>query len=450
MFIRLPSSALHLVVIVIVALVVSAPTAGATGGHVFWGSYYNGSSALGTTIGRADLDGSNPEPTWVSGLTCSCYVNYGNGYVWWKPTSSAATTINRVDPQTGLASIPYLTPGGTVEEVTTGNDGFLTWKVSNAAGWKIHDLGTQQTTGPIAPNTTGLTRVGSQVFAISTSSGTMQVKSMGLDGLNPVVLASATMNSYSPHLEIRGEWVYFSYRVSSAGQAYIGRAKIDGSAAETTWIALDSGSAAAWTASTSTHLYWLSAYSSDGSRKIYRTPLDGSAAPSAILTFPAGSTSISSLAVSPETSEATPDPSSSSATAMITTTSATTGEAAVAKGSNAMALSRSPAWTGGREIRTTVAVESAGAFTQRGTLTAVRRGARAPRFACSTSRVVARAGTYTLSCRLVSSVLAAQRSGGVAVLLRTTFAPRGGRPRTITHRVEMPRVASSGPSRVTG
>ena len=62
--------------------------------------------------------------------------------------------------------------------------------------------------------------------------------------------------------------------------------------------------------------------------------------------------------------------------------------------------------------------------------------------ACTSSRKLAKAGRYTLGCKLTSAVRSARRRGSVRVLLRTTFTPTGGAARTITRVVTLKKTSS--------
>lgn len=97
-----------------------------------------------------------------------------------------------------------------------------------------------------------------------------------------------------------------------------------------------------------------------------------------------------------------------------------------------------PSTVRGSSIVTRIRVPGAGKITQRATYSPRRASALATRTACTASRTVTRAGTYTLVCRLNPAARAQRTQGTLRLRLRTTFTPTGGtglsRARTVVLR----------------
>lgn len=84
----------------------------------------------------------------------------------------------------------------------------------------------------------------------------------------------------------------------------------------------------------------------------------------------------------------------------------------------------------GSSIVTRVRVPGAGTMTQRATYSPRRTSSSATRTACTTSRAVRTAGSYTLTCRLNAAARGQRRTSTLRVRLRTTFIPTGGTARS--------------------
>ena len=141
----------------LVATSCMAGTASARPGHIYWGSQGNGSS-----IGRMDLDGGNPDPTWATGLTCTCLVEFGNGGIWW----AAGGTIRRADTTTGEVTTPL--PQATATSVNIAAGGILTYSPSATnVGWYSYDTAGGPVAGPLwAGGLSAYTRVEDWAYAM--------------------------------------------------------------------------------------------------------------------------------------------------------------------------------------------------------------------------------------------------------------------------------------------
>lgn len=91
----------------------------------------------------------------------------------------------------------------------------------------------------------------------------------------------------------------------------------------------------------------------------------------------------------------------------------------------------------GSSIRTQVVVSGPGRIAVRGTLAGRAAGASV----CSATRVVKRAGTYTLTCRLARHVRALRATRPVRLVVTTTFTPDGGTATTASRTIALKRVA---------
>lgn len=311
----------------LVATSCMAGTASARPGHIYWGSQGNGSS-----IGRMDLDGGNPDPTWATGLTCTCLVEFGNGGIWW----AAGGTIRRADTTTGEVTTPL--PQATATSVNIAAGGILTYSPSTTnVGWYSYDTAGGPVAGPLwAGGLSAYTRVGDWAYAMRFTTNPLRfrivrVRADGSGVEEPLTEPMARDGGYAPQIHVHGDYVYFGYSPTSS-TSYIGRARTDGGGSDPAWVALESGADAPWVAATSTHLYWLSAYTSgDARRKILRLPLDGTGTPTVIREFlPPAGTTIASMTVDPGApDEPVPTPAVSAATPSATPATPAALEASV-------------------------------------------------------------------------------------------------------------------------
>ena len=111
------------------------------------------------------------------------------------------------------------------------------------------------------------------------------------------------------------------------------------------------------------------------------------------------------------------------------------------KPSNAFTLA--PSGSSTSSLQSVITTNGPGVAQQQGSFSSLS-GARSAKelIACTSSRKLAKAGRYTLGCKLTSAVRSARRRGAVRVLLRTTFTPTGGAARTITRVVTLKKTSS--------
>lgn len=310
---RFPLHQRPLLVIGVVLLAGAAGTAGtasARPGHIYWGSTANGSS-----IGRMDLDGGNPEPNWITGLSCLCWVHFGNDGIWW----ASGGTIRRADTATGEVTTPL--PHATATSMNLGVGGTLTYSPSYTnVGWYSYDTAGGPVSGPVWAGGPNLyTRVGDWAYGLrsTTNPSRMRIVRVSADGSGtetPLTDPLARDGGYQPHIHVQDGYVYFSYQPGVASPAYIGRARTDGSGSDPTWLELEPDVGAPWVTATPTHLYWLAVQGPDYRRKVVRQSLDGSGAPTVIREFlPPEGVKLSSLAVDPGVPDALVPPASMAA-----------------------------------------------------------------------------------------------------------------------------------------
>lgn len=104
--------------------------------------------------------------------------------------------------------------------------------------------------------------------------------------------------------------------------------------------------------------------------------------------------------------------------------------------SNAFDLSRP--WVRGEYLKTRISVDGPGRIIQRGWRLSVSSSARtASSGVCSVSVDATKAGARHLACRINAATQRARTRGAVRVLLRTTFTPAGGTPRTVNQRLTL-------------
>ena len=111
------------------------------------------------------------------------------------------------------------------------------------------------------------------------------------------------------------------------------------------------------------------------------------------------------------------------------------------KPSNAFTLT--PSGSSGSSLQSVITTSGPGVAQQQGSFSSLS-GARSAKAltACTSSRKLAKAGRYKLSCKLTSAIRSARRRGAVRVLLRTTFTPTGGAARTTTRVVTLKKTSS--------
>jgi virginiamycin B lyase len=186
------------------------------GSHIYWANAEGG-------IGRANLDGSDPEPDFIAGLEMPFAVAVNSEYIFWTSTFSNKIGRARLD---GTEVEP--------EFITTGLNG--PWQIA-VAGEHLY---------------------WAEYFG--NSIGTARTDGTGVD--NTLIAADEPQG-----LTVAGEYVYFSNGETET----IERAKLDGTGAAT---AIVTGAAASQAlAADSGHLYWTS-FSAGGT--IGRAALDGS------------------------------------------------------------------------------------------------------------------------------------------------------------------------------
>lgn len=423
--------------------------------------------------------------TQVSRLTVACVAGalvalllaspaLADRYIYWGNSSGLSGYIGRSNINGTGANATFLAAGSSgLPSGVALNSSKIFWRdgVLGSSLFTTNLDGTATTSLPVtvsAPNSVGSPVAADESYLyftiyVSAAGGSSQIVRIGLDGSNQTTLASgiAGTNGLSG-LAVDGNYVYYASPAGTVGRVPIGggsatslltglnpapsglavnsthifwgagtvsspitRANLDG----TNPIALVSGlSRPAGVAVDSTSIFWTDATSGT----IGRANLDGSSPNSSFIAgaFPVGF-QVRALAVSATGS--TPTPSPTPDPTPTPTPTPDPGPAPAPSPSNEFKLSSGSTVGGGRYIRTRITITDPGRVSQRGTRSSRSSSARsAAAGVCSTSRTLAKAGTYALTCKVNSATRKAQKKGKVRVLLRTTFVPTGGTARTVS------------------
>jgi hypothetical protein len=97
--------------------------------HIYWTNFASGT---GTSIGRANLDGTGVEPAWLTGLVAPCRIAVSGGYLYWSSWATlgsigrAATDGTGATTLVGAISRPWgLAVDGTHVYWSVGNTGSI-------------------------------------------------------------------------------------------------------------------------------------------------------------------------------------------------------------------------------------------------------------------------------------------------------------------------------------
>jgi virginiamycin B lyase len=153
------------------------------GSHIYWGNYF------GNAVGRADINGGNVDPNFITGLAAPCGVAVDGQHVYWANDDTPATTIGRADLNGNPASVKNDLVSGIQRPCGVAVfDGKLYWGAydgnavgrSNLDGSAVNHAfipGGHGVCGPavFAPNTFSAKLKGKKLIVTVENEGTVQV-----------------------------------------------------------------------------------------------------------------------------------------------------------------------------------------------------------------------------------------------------------------------------------
>jgi len=244
----------------IASVALSAAAAPAAHAYVYWTHRGGGT---GTTLGRANLDGTGANESFIAGAKGPVGIAVDGSYVYWANTFS--TTIGRAKLDGTGPNQSFIT--GATNPCGVAVDGsYVYWanNGSNAIGRaKLDGTGPNQSFITGATNPCGVAVDGSYVYW--TNEGGTTIGRANLDGSSPnngfIGGASAPVG-----VTVNGSYIYWGNNTTNT----VGRANLDGSNPNNNFIT-GSGGCTDFPAVDDTYLYW--ANDCDGS--IGRANLDG-------------------------------------------------------------------------------------------------------------------------------------------------------------------------------
>ena len=229
----------------------------ATQGYIFWADHKDG------TIGRANLDGTGVNPSFITGATSACDVSVIGRYIYWGDDQD--NTIGRANLDGTGVNPTFIT--GTGGACGVASDGkYLYWTTRNGQAGTIaranpDGTGVNQSFIGLSGGTNflGLAISGSYVYwsNIYPQIGRADLGSGGTD--NSYMALSGAPSG----IAIGGNYIYWG----NGGGTTIGRAKLDGTGVTESFISIAGNPGGL--ATDGTYLYWTAAGS------IGRANLDG-------------------------------------------------------------------------------------------------------------------------------------------------------------------------------
>jgi hypothetical protein len=157
------------------------------GSHIYWGNYF------GNAVGRADINGGNVQPAFITGLNAPCGIAVDGQHIYWANDGGGATTIGRANLDGNPASVnDNLVTGIQRPCGVAVFDGKLYWGAydgntvgrSNLDGSAVNHAfiaGGHGVCGPavFAPNTFSAKVKGKKLIVTVENEGTVQVVEAG-------------------------------------------------------------------------------------------------------------------------------------------------------------------------------------------------------------------------------------------------------------------------------
>ena len=279
----------NVVVLVVTALTMVLASASNAEAYVYWG---NGDRP--GLIGRANLDGSAPDASFITGLDLVYGLAVDGAHVYWDQNVSGTAVIGRANLDGSAPNLSFITAGAPYVNGVAVDGAHIYWDNRNAGS-----IGRANLDGS-APNPSFITGLGTSLVDVAVdgahiywgnaspgvNQGTGTIGRANLDGsavikgfiAATVPSESAVSNSYGPWgLDVDGAHIYWTngdggYIHGLTTKYRIGRADLDGSATNLSFIADAGANRPQGVAVDGAHVYWAT-----GSGTIARADLDGGA-----------------------------------------------------------------------------------------------------------------------------------------------------------------------------
>ena len=244
-------------------------TAGSADAFVYWANYGGEGTAGGSTIGRANLDGTGRDNSFITGASFPCGVSVDAGHVYWaNGEDDTGTTIGRANID-GTGADQAFIGGASNPCFPTSAAGGLYWTNFAADPVGRADLGGMNV------NQSLVTGAGQTPCGLAVSDGAIYYSNQAGNAIGRANLnGSANNPSFITGadepcgLAVNSAHLYWANREGNT----IGRANLDGSGVDQSFIA--GASLPCGVAVDDTHVYWANMFT----RTIGRSNLDGSGA----------------------------------------------------------------------------------------------------------------------------------------------------------------------------
>lgn len=261
----------------------SLGTAGSADAFVYWANYGGEGTAGGSTIGRANLDGTGRDNSFITGASFPCGVSVDAGHVYWaNGEDDTGTTIGRANID-GTGSNQSFITGASNPCFPTPAPSGLYWTNFGADSVGRADLDGTNVNQSLVTGA-GQTPCGLAVSDSAIYYSNQAGNSIGRAGLNgtgndPSFISGANEPC---GLAVNSAHVYWANRDGNT----IGRANLDGSGVDQSFVT--GASLPCGVAVDDTHVYWANMFT----RTIGRSNLDGTGANQSFVTdtaeFPCG------------------------------------------------------------------------------------------------------------------------------------------------------------------
>lgn len=231
----------------------ATPTPTSSGqGHIYWASYRDG------TIGRANLDGSGVNPSFVTGATSPCGVAVFGSYIYWG--NDKDDTIGRANLDGTGVNPKFIT--GTGGACTVASDGrYLYWSTrfggegGSIGRANLDGTGVNQSFTSLngRPNFVGLAMGGSSLYYGNNWGFIGRVDAIGSESGGVDVYDRIPLSGTPSGIAISGNYIYWG----NSNATTIGRANLDSTGVNESFIHIAGNPGGL--ATDGTYLYWTSA-----------------------------------------------------------------------------------------------------------------------------------------------------------------------------------------------